>query len=38
MATEELAWETFRPAEAGTPDCDIDALHVLPLAMLPLES
>lgn len=38
MATEELAWEIFRPAEENTPDRDIDALHVLPLAMLPLES
>ncbi len=38
MATEELAWETFGPAEQESLARDIDALHVLPLAMLPVES
>ncbi len=38
MATEELDWETFGPPETDTPDRDIDALHILPLAMVPVQS
>ncbi len=38
MAMEELAWETFGPAEQDSSDRDIDALHVLPLTMVSVES
>ncbi len=38
MAMEELAWETFGPAEQDSSDRDIDALHILPLTTVPVES
>ena len=35
---EDLAWETIGPAYDDTPDRDMDALHTLPLSMVPVES
>jgi hypothetical protein len=38
MATEELAWEPIRQATEIASDRDMDALHILPLSSVPVES